>query len=148
MAILMSSQSIILKIEQGKPANPRTLDKFLLSLEDGTYELDASRINKRSNGQNKYLHGLLIPEFRKALNSVGYDEVKTDVQAKLILKSLFLTDEIFSKDNGEVIKYVKDTSSLSKEEMTILIDDVIKFAAENMNYQIAYPSEQLILGYE
>lgn len=92
---------------------------------------------------NAYLHGVLIPEFRKALNSVGYDEVKNDAQAKLIMKSMFLTDTITNKETGEVITYVKDTHELTTIEMSTLFDEVIKFAADEMSYVIPYPNEQL-----
>lgn len=35
---------------------------------------------------------------------------------------------------------------MSKEEMGKFYDEVIQFAAENMNYQIPYPSEQTTLN--
>lgn len=144
----MSKQSIIIKVKEGKIDNVVSFSKVLRNLKDGSYEVEITPINKRSNPQNRYLHGVLIPEFRKALNSVGYDEVKTDAQAKRIMKAMFLKTEVFSKETGEVLEDIKDTSDLNKEEMNILIDDVIKFAAENMNYQIPYPNEQLLMNYE
>lgn len=144
----MSKQFVISQFKEGQLQNRTGLVNLFRSLKNGTYEISVTHISKRSNQQNRYLHGLLIPEFRKALNSVGYNEVKTDEQAKLIMKSMFLTKS-FSRQNEdnviEKVHYVQDTSALSKEEMRVLIEEVISFAAENMNYQIPYPGEQLAM---
>lgn len=115
---------------------------------DGFVEIDMKHKRQRSSQQNRYLHGLLIPEFRKALNSVGYDEVKDDVQAKECLKAMFLTRHYESSGSDlPQIPYVRDTSTLTKEEMGDLIEEVIKFAAEHMNYRIPYPNEQTEIEY-
>lgn len=141
----MNKLFIISQFKDGQLQNRTGLTKLFRGLKDGKYEISVTHISKRSNQQNRYLHGLLIPEFRKALNSVGYNEVKTDEQAKLIMKSMFLTREMPNESGGKPVHYVQDTSPLSKEEMGVLIEEVISFAAENMNYQIAYPNEQITM---
>lgn len=144
----MSKVFAILKKETGEIINKKIIRLLFDQLKDGKYLIEISGADKRSNPQNRYLHGLLIPEFRKALNSVGYDEVKTDAQAKLIMKSMFLKRQVVNKETGEAIEYIQDTSDCTKEEMNILFDEVIKFTSENMNYQIGYPNEQLMMSYE
>jgi hypothetical protein len=144
----MAKHFCILNIREGAIQNPKAIRTLVNSLKDGKYKIEISPVNQRTLPQNSYLHGLLIPEFRKALNSVGYDEVKTDSQAKLIMKSMFLTAEVVSKETGEMIKYVKRTRDLNKEELNVLIEEVIKFSAEHMSYQIPYPNEQLMMQYE
>lgn len=138
----------IISIKDGVVENPAPFNRMLLALKDGKWKAEFSPYNQRSLPQNAYLHGILIPEFRNALVSVGYDEVKTDSQAKQIMKSMFLSAETVNKETGEMIKYVRKTSDLTKEELNILIEEVIKFCSENMHYQIPYPSEQLMLNYE
>jgi hypothetical protein len=145
--LTMSKSFCIIHIEDGHIENTASFTKFLRNLKDGKHILEASPYNKRSIPQNRYLHGVLIPEFRKALNSVGYDEVKDDAQAKEIMKAMFLKRRVVNKETGEVLEYTQRTRDLTKEETTILIDEVIKFTAENMNYQIAYPNEQTFLSY-
>lgn len=135
---------ILTKSEDGK-VNGATINKFYDGLKPGKYELSAKRLNRRSLPQNSFIHAVLFPEFRKALNEVGYDEVKTDQQAKEICKKMFLTTQIANKNTGEVMEYTKHTSELTKEEMGIFIDEVIRFAATEMNYQIPYPGEKLML---
>ena len=136
--------SAIIQVRDGKIVNRSGVKQFFSELQDGRHLLEATSKNTRSLSQNAYLHGVLIPEFKKALNSVGYDEVKNNDQAKLIMKSMFLTDSITNKETGEMIPYIKDTHNLTTVEMASLIEAVIKFAAENMNYQIGYPNEQLV----
>lgn len=138
----------ILNIKEGKIVNPKAFKTLVEALKDGRYKCEISPFNQRSLPQNAYLHSLLIPEFRKALNSVGYDAVKNDSQAKDIMKSMFLVAEMGNTQTGEVIKYIRRTRDLNKEELSVLIEEVIRFAAENMNYQIPYPSEQLMMQYE
>jgi hypothetical protein len=136
--------TILNKTEDGK-VNGTAIRKFFDGLKPGRYELSAKRLNKRSLQQNAYLHAVLIPEFRKALNEVGYNEVKTNEQAKLIMKSMFLTRSVEGAPGSKPVHYVQDTHDLTKEEMSTLIDEVIQFAAENLNYVIPYPNEQTLL---
>lgn len=140
--------SAIIHIREGKIQNPKILRRLFDDLKDGKYFIDAKNINKRSLNQNAYLHGVLIPEFRKALNLVGYDEVKTDEQAKLIMKSMFLKSYTVNHNTGETIEFIKDTHELTTIEMMTLVDEVIKFCAENMSYQIPYPGEALKINYQ
>lgn len=139
----MSKSYAILTIKDGQIVTNPQIRKLFNSLKDGRYNVEITKIIKRSNQQNRYLHGLLIPEFRRALNSVGYDELKSDEQAKEIMKQMFLKKQMINKETGEGLEYVQQTRDLTKEEMNILIEEVIKFAAENMNYQIPYPNEQV-----
>lgn len=141
----MTKVFTILHIRNGEITNKQAVRQLFEKLQDGRYKVEVENANKRTLPMNAFLHGVLIPEFRKALNSVGYDEVKNDDQAKKIMKSMFLTGSVTNKETGEMISYVKDTHELTTLEMSALFDEVIKFAAENMNYQIPYPNEQLSL---
>jgi hypothetical protein len=144
----MPKDFVISVIKDGQVANPAPLRKLFTGLKDGRYEVSVKRLNRRSLPQNAYIHGVLFPEFRKALNEVGYDAVQTNEQAKEIAKKMFLTVTIPNVNTGEVIEYTRHTSELSKEEMTIFIEAVIKFTAENMNYIIPYPGESLQFNFD
>lgn len=132
-------------IKNGIANNPKTWRKHFEKL-DGNYMVTIQPAGKRSNQQNRYLHGVLIPEFRLALVDAGYD-VQDNEQAKMILKSVFLKTQITNMDTGEVIDYISDTSSLSKEQLNLLIETTIRWTAENLNYIIPYPGEQTGLSY-
>lgn len=139
----MKKVSCIIHIRNGEIMNKSAVKNMFDALTDGRYVATVENKNKRSLPQNAYLHAVLIPEFRKALNSVGYSEVRTEDQAKLIMKSMFLRETVTNEQTGEVIEFIKDTHNLTREEMGVLIEEVIRFAAENMGYVIPYPGEQL-----
>lgn len=124
--------------------NKKAVRKFFDELPTGKWLLTVKNINNRTLPMNDYLHGVLIPEFRKALEGVGY-EIKDDYQAKLILKNMFLKSHIERQD-GSVMEFVRDTRDLSTSEMSVLFDEVIRFSAEHLSYQIPYPSEQLTIN--
>lgn len=139
----MIKTSTIIHIRDGQIMNKSAVKRMFDQLQDGRYLASIESKNKRSLNQNAYLHGVLIPEFRFALNSVGYDEVKTDAQAKEIMKAMFCKRQVTNKETGEVLEYIQNTSDMTREEMGILYDEVVKFCAENMNYIIPLPNEQL-----
>jgi len=136
---------MIVIMENAEIKNPAMVRAFFAALPDGRHLIESDKPKKRTSPQNRYFHGILLPEFRKALNGVGYDEVKTDEQSKLIIKSMFLTRQTVNKETGETIEYVQDTHTLTTVEMMALVDEVIRFAAQNMNYIIPLPNEQLTM---
>lgn len=141
----MKKDFTIIRIIDGGIDNIKGIVNLFVGVPDGKYIVERSRYNKRSNQQNRYLHGLLIPEFKNALRDAGYDEVRTDDQAKEIMKNMFLKISTPNLNTGEAIEYTRHTSELTKAELNELIDAVIKFCAESLNYQIAYPNEQMNL---
>jgi 6-pyruvoyl-tetrahydropterin synthase len=139
------TKEVYISIEGGKIVNKTTFQKALWELKDGRYLVKIEPKKKRTNGQNRYIHGVLFPELKNAFNEAGWDEIRTMEMAKEIAKRRFLTTQIVNEKTGEVMEFVKETSQLSTLEMNVFIDDVIKFAAENLNYQIMYPNEQASL---
>jgi hypothetical protein len=127
--------------------NRNKVNKDIAQLPPGLYETKMIPKSERSLPQNSYFHAVLVPEFRNALIGVGY-RIRDDVEAKMILKSMFLTRAIENADpNAKPVHYVLDTSTLSKEQMWDLVEEVIQFAAENLNYRIPYPNERLKLDF-
>lgn len=133
-------RSLILHTSDTGIVNRRAFDEFFKEMPKGRWLVDVKNINSRTLPQNAYLHGVLIPEFRKALNNVGYD-VKNDEQAKLVMKNMFLSRTI-EREDGAVLEYVEDTRNLTTTEMSTLVDDVVRFSAEHLGYVIPLPNEQ------
>jgi hypothetical protein len=123
-------------ISEGKFQNTKKLSEYLKGL-NGRYLVKVTNVSKRSIPQNSYIHAVLIPEFRKALYEAGHAEIKTDEIAKAVMKQLFL------KTTVDGLEIVKGTSELTKLEMNVLIEDVIRFCAESLSYEIPYPNEQI-----
>lgn len=138
----MSKTTIIVNISDGIQ-NKKTVKAFFDSLPDGRYLLTADSTKKRTLPQNAYLHGVLIPEFKNAIRNAGYDEMRSDEQAKQLMKQMFLKRSVTNINTGEVLEYVEDTHNLKTVEFNVLIEDVIKFCAETLNYIIHFPNEQM-----
>jgi len=126
-----------------KITNRKQFDSELLQFDGKEVEVIIKRKKKsRSNQQNKFLHGILLPNFKQALNEAGYNDIRTNEQCKDLLKALFLQYEIVNEQTGEVIKTFKNTSELSTTEFMEFIDKAIDYAKQNLNYTIYPPNEQ------
>lgn len=123
--------------------NRRGFNNDLRHFEGCDVEIKVSeKKRKRSLSQNAYIHAVLIPELKNAFNSVGFDDIRTNEQCKDIMKCLFLRTQYVNPTNGEVIESFKNTSELTTFEMSELVEKVIKYAWDNMNYKIFAPNEQ------
>ena len=79
------------------------------------------------------------------LVAMGFAEVKTFDDAKMVIKALFCKRSIVNHDTGETIEIIKDTSALTKAEFNELIENVIKWGSEYLGIQIPFPNEQIDL---
>lgn len=134
-------------IENGGIVQKRLMRAKFCELIDGAYKIIIEKGKRRSLPQNAYLHYVMIPEFRKALISVGY-RVKDDEQAKQIFKATFCTRHLDNENKDSdlpQVSLVRDTSTMSTKELSELFEEVIQFCAEHMNYQVPYPGEKLKL---
>jgi hypothetical protein len=112
------------------------------SLADGSYLVKIDNSKKRSNDQNSYYWGIVVPLVFKGLKDAGFDEVKTVEDAHLIMKSLFLKKFIPGKD-GEGMEIVRSTTDLKTIEFSEFLLSVWQWAAEYLGVQIPEPNEQL-----
>lgn len=135
--------SIFIHISKNQITNKKLVRQAFECLKDGRYQVTIESKNNRSNPQNSYLHGVIIPLVFEGLRDIGYDDVRDKEDAKLIIKTLFLTRSIHNPDNGDTIKIIRKTSELTTVEMMQFIDDVIKWAAEYLSVQIPLPNEQM-----
>lgn len=98
--------------------------------------------NKRSNSQNAYYWGVIVPILKEALIQIGYNEARNSEWVHDFVKVNFLLDEKPDKD-GVVRKVVRRTSGLSTSEFMDLISDLQQWAAENLGVVIPDPNEQI-----
>lgn len=131
----------IVHIKNGQIENPAAVRKTFLELKDGRYLFEINPYNKRSSQSNRYIHGVLFPAFMEALNEAGY-RIQTVDEAKEICKALFLKKTVLNEDTGEVLEFVKNTSELTKEEMSIFIEDAARWLSENLGYVLPPPNTQ------
>lgn len=97
---------------------------------------------KRSNQQNRYFHGCVIPLVQEKLIDLGFNEAKSNEWTKDFIKYNCLIKE-FVSEHGEVIKSIGKTSELTTSEFMDMIAEVQQWASEKMGLYIPDPAEQL-----
>lgn len=131
--------SAFIHIVNSKIQNPKTVRKLFSDLTDGRYLIEIKKSNKRTLAQNAWLHAIL-PDIVKALRDAGYSDVRTTDHAKAIIKSLFFKKSV---SNGiEEITVIEDTSETSKEIFSERADEIIRWAHEYLNINVAPPNTQ------
>lgn len=138
---------VYIHISKNVIQNRQVLAKAFKELKDGRYKVSIENANHRSNNQNSYVHGVIIPLVYEGLRDAGFEDIKTKEDAKLVIKTLFLKKKIYNPNNGDTIEVTRHTSELTTLEMNEFIEDVIRWGAEYLNIQIPYPNEQLQLSY-
>lgn len=131
---------VIEKQENKLWRNTKAWKQYLNDLPVGRYKVKIQNVDQRTIFQNNWFHAVL-PEIKMALNHMGYNEVKTNEDAKDVVKALFFKKKV---SNGiEEIEVIQGTSQTSKLDFTSKADEIIKWAAEYLGIQIAPPDKQL-----
>jgi len=137
-------QEFISIIKDGKlqPSTTNNILKVLSSLEGKTVRVTLEKVSaKRSLQQNAYLH-LLFTIFTESLNELGNDFTMDEV--KELCKAKFLLVDVMNVETGEIIgQRIKGTSEMTKTELNLFIENIIRWAADYFSIVLPYPSEQL-----
>jgi hypothetical protein len=136
-------ESVIVHISEGKPTNVKAVEKFYEELEQGSFLLEAKSIKKRSNNQNRYYWGQVIPLVKDGLRAAGYNEVKSKDDAHEVIKALFLKRPIKSDKNDDEIIISGSTATLTTLKFMELIADIQQWAASYLNITIPDPGQAL-----
>jgi hypothetical protein len=78
-----------------------------------------------------------------ALLNLGWDQANDYYWVKDLCKYKFLRYEAVNPKTGEVIEGIRATSSLSKEEVSELIEQIKIWAADELGHYIADADEQV-----
>jgi hypothetical protein len=140
----MASEFIIHK-KGDEFQNSKKWKEFWSGAEDGRYLIKVQRHNKRSIPQNKWFHAVL-PGIKDALRDAGFDDIKTEEDAKDLVKYLFFRKTV---TNGmESFDIVEGTSAQSKINFIDKSEEIIRWAAEYLGLDIAPPEKQLQIKHE
>lgn len=102
---------------------------------------------KRSNPQNAFYYGVVIPIVQNCLRNAGYvmtNEATHDLIKLKFLKEVILTNE----DTGEVIERVKSTTELSTSQFMDFVAEIRQFTNEYFGVDIPEPNENLTLQFD
>lgn len=129
-------QTEIIKITSGRIETP-------VDLPDGRYIAEISTFNRRSNQQNRYYWGLVVPMIRKGIKELGTD--LTHEETHEFLKSRFNKDELVNPGTGEMVEIPLSTTRLTKSEFGEYIENIQRFASEFLGLVIPDPGEQMMI---
>lgn len=130
------SENCLLKIADTKGFN-NTLKEFIGKAIRITIEPKA----KRSNKQNNYFHGVVVPIVKAHLIDLGWNEAKSSEWVKNYIKYNCLIKESVNELTGECIKTLGETSTLTTAEFMDFIADIQEWAATKLDLQIPNPGE-------
>lgn len=137
-------QEFVSLIKDGKlqPSTTNNILKVLSGLEGKRVRVTLEKVSaKRSLQQNAYLH-LLFTIFTESLNELG-NEFTVD-EVKELCKAKFALIDVINKETGECLgQRIKGTSEMTKTELNLFIESIIRWAADYFAIVLPYPSEQL-----
>lgn len=146
----MSKHWTILHKQHGALANPKAIAELFNSLKDGKYLLEINDYNKRSDAQNRYYFGLVVPLIQKGIDDLGTELTKEETHE--FLKAKFNADEIqvADKETGEILyeSIPKSTTRLNKADFFAYIEQIQRWAAEFLNIEIPDPGVQTTFEYD
>ena len=135
-------------VENGNLTRNRPLlTNAIKSLEGKNVTITIERTKKkRSNPQNSFYYGVVVPLIRQGLNDLGH--FYTNNQAHEIIKQ-YVADtapDVIVEElnlNGLTSRRVKSTSELTTSEFMDYVEVSSQFAADYLNIVIPTPGEQI-----
>lgn len=101
--------------------------------------LEVRQSRKRSNQQNRYYWGAMLPIVQQGMKELGV--IVSIEQTHELLKFRFLKSEYVTND-GEIIQTIRSTTELSPPEFNDYIEYIKQWSAEYLNIVIPDPNEQ------
>lgn len=142
----MAVKKVIVKMKDGVIQNKLEIKHFFSDLKDGNFQLELDTVKKRSNPQNNYYWGLVVPMIKKGIEALGTE--LTIAETHEFLKAKFNTVEIINAETGQVEALPKSTSRLSPAEFNGYKEKIQRFASEFLNIYIPDPNEQMEMNYD
>lgn len=105
---------------------------------------------KRSNPQNAFYWGVVIPILKNAFIELGYlwnDDATHDFIKKVVAETdpETITEEVVFKSSGLIETRIKSTSELTTTEFCQYVETIQRWSAENLDIYIPDPNEQLTI---
>lgn len=101
---------------------------------------------KRSNPQNAFYYGVVIPIVQNCLRDAGY--VMTNEATHDLIKLKFLKEAILTnEETGEVVERVKSTTELSTSQFMDFVAEIRQFTNEYFGVDIPEPNEEMTLDF-
>lgn len=99
---------------------------------------------RRSQEQNQYYWGVVVPVVMAGLQDAGYRVTKEATHE--LLKSMFFKQELVNEKTGEILQTVGSTSSMTTVQMMEYFAEITEWGAEYLGVQIPVSGEQIELN--
>ncbi|MGV6830342.1 MAG: hypothetical protein ACWA5P_02110 [bacterium] len=144
----MKSISIISNVKNGKLSRNRNkIIDAIASFEAKDIEITIKRKRKqRSNNQNAYYHGVLVPIMVNAAKDL-FGEIWSNTKAHEFLKNQFLFHETVNQQSGEIIKTPKSTTECTTVEFEEYQTTIREFLMEFANIDVPLPNQELTIKF-
>lgn len=119
--------------------------KTKINLPDGKYFADIITTDTRSNKQNRYYRGIVIPMIQQGLKDLGTEVSMQEVHE--YLKAKFNYTEFINKESGEYERIPVSTTRLNKGGFNDYLHSIQIFAADSLHIEIPDPGTQTELKY-
>lgn len=139
---------IITKITDGKLTRPayQGIKDFIAKHEGKTIEINLKKArSKRSDNQNRYMWGVVIPYLQEGFKGIGYHLSKEEVHT--FVKGKFNTLEIVNEQTGETVTMPISTTQLTKTEFGEYLEKIFQFSAEFLGVVIPNAGEQIAFNF-
>ena len=141
---MMNKISIFSKVVNGNlQRNKAKILQAIKSFDGKEIEIIIKRKRKsRSNPQNAYYFGVIIPITQRAIND-EWGEIWSIQKTHEFLKNMFLFEERTNHDTSEIIKIPKSTTENSTLEQEMYHTQIRNFLLEWFNVNIPLPNEHI-----
>ncbi len=104
------------------------------------------RKKKRSNNQNAFYFGIVIPIMMDAFKD-AWGEYYSATEVHEALKAKYCYKEQINESTGEILQIPSSTTNLSTIEWEEYIDKIRAFAFEWFNVSVPMPNEQITIDF-
>ena len=103
----------------------------------------------RSNNQNRYYWGLVLPLIQKGLlDATGELRSNNNIHYNILLPLFAPTNEIINIDTGECINERLTSSEMTTTQFCEYIIEIQKWAAEFLGIDIPSPNEENLINFD
>jgi hypothetical protein len=120
------------------------------SFNDKDVVITFSKVKKsRSNGQNRFYWGVVIPLIQNGLiEATGELRSADNIHYKILIPMFAPINEMVNKETGEIIHERLTSSDLSTTQFMEYILEIQKWSAEFLGVDIPNPNEETTLNFD